>query len=176
MHVDDIFVSGIIKSVYDANMISVCTSSKRNKHVIGAFIEYTALRAQNLPIDFHFLQFSKTTGIQCFTLLHADYPEIKAYTQLQFFIQAFINSNDKLFNFYPGFSISPFKLFEDDFNNFNEKIEKIKRNAYDFTFNDSYFLKGYSNGFFDEKYYEALKFNSLTIFESINSLIPGIVE
>ena len=176
LNVDDIFLSGIVKSVYDENIISVCTSSRRNKYVIGAFIEYTALRAQNLPIDFHFLQFSKTTGIQRFTLLHAGYPENKAFTQLQFFIQAFVNANDKLFNFYPGFSISPFKLFEDDFNNFNEKIEKIKRSSYDFTFDDPYFSKGYSNGFFDEEFYEALKFNSLTIFDSINSLIPGIVE
>jgi hypothetical protein len=52
----------------------------------------------------------------------------------------------------------------------------MKRSSYDFTFDDPYFFKGYSNGFFDEEFYEALKFNSLTIFDSINSLIPGIVE
>jgi exodeoxyribonuclease V gamma subunit len=176
LNVDDLFLSGIVKSVYDENMISVCTSSKRNKNIIGAFIEYTALRAQNLPIDFHFFQFSKKADIQYFKLSHADYPETKAYSQLQFFIKAFVNTNDKLFSFYPGFSINPFKMFEGDFNNFSEKIEKIKRSEYDFTFNDPYFDKGYFNGFFGEEYYEALKNNSLTIFENINTLIPGSIE
>jgi exonuclease V gamma subunit len=176
LQVDNAFISGTIKAVYDENMIEVCTSSRRNRYVIEAFIKYTALRAQNVPIDFHFIQFSKKADIQYFSISHADYPENKAHSFMQFFIKAFINADDELFNFYPGFTINPFKLFKGDFNNFSEQIEKIKRSTYDFTFNDPYFSKGYLNGFFAEEYYEVLKNNSLTIFENINTLIPGIVE
>lgn len=174
LNIDNLFISGIVTSVYGNKMVSTCESTHRNKYVIAAFIEYTAIRAQNLPIDFHFLHFTQKEGLKRFHLVQSNYPQAKAVEILTELVQKFITSANSIFSFYPGFTQNPFKLYNGDYDEFNKQTESMKKTS-GYIFEDEYLSRAIANGFLERENYEILQKQSLSIFNQIESLIPGIV-
>lgn len=174
LSIDNVFVTGQIKSVYGDQMVSTCESTNRNKYVIGAFIEYTAARAQDLPIDFSFLHFDPNAGLKPFQLVQAAYSQAKALEILTAYVQNFITATNTIFSFYPRFTQNPFKLFKGDYSEFVKQIETMQQKS-GYLFDDQYLSRAIANGFLAEDNYAMLQKQSLSFFNPIEALIPGII-
>jgi exodeoxyribonuclease V gamma subunit len=100
-------LSGIVEGVYGNQLIGMQTSSKLKKDFFPAFINYCCLRAQDLPITFHFFK-QKGEWVTCEAneLSVAD-----ANAFLLFFLDKFLHLAERPFLFFPEWKKSNVMLY-----------------------------------------------------------------
>ena len=142
-------LSGIVEGVYGNQLIGMQTSSKLKKDFFPAFINYCCLRAQDLPIAFHFFK-QKGEWVTCEAneLSVAD-----ASAFLLFFLDKFLHLPERPFLFFPEWKKSNVMLYfkngVDDY--VIQLADEVKESR------DKYKSLAKQAGYFSEEYFDEVK-------------------
>ena len=154
-------------------MVAFSDSKTAAKNVADNFLSYLIVTAQGLEADFYFIPFKNH---QNFNIPAGTISTQQAIEMLTLFISYFKSGFQQPFLFWPSFKINPFELFEADAATFVDSIEKMRKDKFDFTFKNEYMIKAYENAFFSEPNFDTMKANTIGIFETIEKLMPGIIN
>jgi len=171
--IDNSIISGKIERVYGNKLVAYTDSKYFNKHIVSAYVSYIIALAQGKKIGFVFLHFENKTQ---FEIQAGAISQAEAIKQLTDYISYFKTSYLKPFLFYPGFSMSPLKMFKGDAYEFFGYIESMRNNEHDYTFKDDYMLKAYEADFFTVDTFNEIMINTLAIIMPIETQMPGIIK
>jgi exodeoxyribonuclease V gamma subunit len=173
INIDGSNIKGKINNLYGTKMVDFSDSKTPAKNVADNFLSYLIVTAQGLEADFYFIPFKNH---QNFNIPAGTISTQQAIEMLTLFISYFKSGFQQPFLFWPSFKINPFELFEADAATFVDSIEKMRKDKFDFTFKNEYMIKAYENAFFSEPNFDTMKANTIGIFETIEKLMPGIIN
>ena len=173
INIDGSNIKGKINNLYGTKMVAFSDSKTAAKNVADNFLSYLIVTAQGLEADFYFIPFKNH---QNFNIPAGTISTQQAIEMLTLFISYFKSGFQQPFLFWPSFKINPFELFEADAATFVDSIEKMRKDKFDFTFKNEYMIKAYENAFFSEPNFDTMKANTIGIFETIEKLMPGIIN
>jgi exodeoxyribonuclease V gamma subunit len=167
------FITGKLHNIYGDKMVASTFSKVYYKHVVEAFISYLLATAQGKKLDFYFIHFSMEKD---FMVPMGSFTQQEAMNLILELVIHFKEGFVKPFLFCPSFTVNPFDLFEHEAASFVASVEKMRWNNFERTFEDDYLKKAYEHHYFCEENFEEMKTNSLFIFETIESAMPGIIK
>lgn len=140
---------GEVEGIYGNQLLALQTSNKQKKDFFPAFIKFCCLRAQDLPITFHF--FKEQGGwVSC---APNELSPVDATRFLQFFIDNFLQSAERPFLFFPEWSKANVMLyFKDGEASFERQLAEEVKNS-----KDKYKIIAGQSGYFSSDYYNEIK-------------------
>ena len=155
-------LSGIVEGVYGNQLIGMQTSSKLKKDFFPAFINYCCLRAQDLPIDFHFFK-QKGEWVTC-EANELSVEDARAF--LLFFLDKFLLLSERPFLFFPEWEkpnvMLYFKNGVDDY--VIQLADEVKGSR------DKYKALAKQAGYFSGEYYDEVKEHVDYVYPFLNRI------
>jgi len=155
-------LSGIVEGVYGNQLIGMQTSSKLKKDFFPAFINYCCLRAQDLPIAFHFFK-QKGEWVTC-EANELSVADARAF--LLFFLDKFLHLAERPFLFFPEWEkpnvMLYFKNGVDDY--VIQLADEVKGSR------DKYKALAKQAGYFSGEYYDEVKEHVEYVYPFLNRI------